>query len=224
MPYLRLVADRRGVEHTYLLHTPAPGVPTKVLYWYRTAPGLRIGRPALDDAAMRALEEQYPDIDFDWQYILDMGAMTPVEVEAPLPPRKRKPRPASEPDEAADETPSQPRAAGASREVSAPAVEAGAADDAPAPAPAVADDTGPDLLAELLGRGIASSLRARHADLVALVDGAAADPAVKAQWRDRLAALDPDGWESPEAVLSGMSAVDAGADALRRTVEQATGA
>lgn len=224
MPYLRLVADRRGVEHTYLLHTPAPGVPTKVLYWYRTAPGLRIGRPALDDAAMRALEEQYPDIDFDWQYILDMGAMTPVEVEAPLPPRKRKPRPASEPDEAADETPSQPRAAGAPREVSAPAVDAGAADDAPAPVPVVADDTGPDLLAELLGRGIASSLRARHADLVALVDGAAADPAVKAQWRDRLAALDPDGWESPEAVLSGMSAVDAGAEALRRTVEQASGA
>ena len=94
MPYLRLVADRRGVEHTYLLHTPTPGGQTKVLYWYRTAPGLRIGRPALDDAAMRALEEQYPDIDFDWQYILDMGAMTPVEVEAPLPPRKRKPRPA----------------------------------------------------------------------------------------------------------------------------------
>lgn len=224
MPYLRLVADRRGVEHTYLLHTPAPGVPTKVLYWYRTAPGLRIGRPALDDAAMRALEEQYPDIDFDWQYILDMGAMTPVEVEAPLPPRKRKPRPAAEPDDTTDDTPAQPRAAGGAREASAPAVEAGAADDAPAPAPVVADDTGPDLLAELLGRGIASSLRARHADLVALVDGAAADPAVKAQWRDRLAALDPDGWESPEAVLSGMSAVDAGAEALRRTVEQASGA
>lgn len=225
MPYLRLVADRRGVEHTYLLHTPAPGAPTKVLYWYRTAPGLRIGRPALDDAAMRTIEEQHPDIDFDWQYILDMGAMTPVEVEAPLPPRKRKPRPQNEADDAvSDDVPPASRRG-------APAADAATASTTTADAPftpaapvTADDDTGPDLLAELLGRGIASSLRERHADLVALVEGAAADPAVKAQWRDRLAALDPDGWESPEAVLSGMSGVDAGVDALRRTVEQATGA
>lgn len=211
------------MEHTYLLHTPAPGAPTKVLYWYRTAPGLRIGRPALDDAAMRTLEEQHPDIDFDWQYILDMGAMTPVEVEAPLPPRKRKPRPAEADDASPGDVPAPPRR-GAPASDSLPAPEAPADEAAESTSPVVADDTGPDLLAELLGRGIASSLRARHADLVALVDGAAADPAVKAEWRDRLAALDPDGWESPEAVLAGMAAVDAGVDALRRTVEQATGA
>lgn len=224
MPYLRLVADRRGVEHTYLLHTPAPGVPTKVLYWYRTAPGLRIGRPALDDTAMRALEEQHPDIDFDWQYILDMGAMTPVEVEAPLPPRKRKPRPPSEADEAASsEAPSAaPRRAHAPQDVDAATPDA-VADDAASPSETAADDTAPDLLTELLGRGIASSLRARHAELVALVEAAAADPAVKAAWRDRLAGLDPDGWESPEAVLSGMAGVEAGVEALTRTVEQATG-
>ena len=63
-----------------------------MLYWYRTAPGVRIGRPALDDAAMRSLEEQYPGIDFDWSDILDSASMTPVEVEAQLPPRKKKPR------------------------------------------------------------------------------------------------------------------------------------
>lgn len=213
------------MEHTYLLHTPAPGVPTKVLYWYRTAPGLRIGRPALDDAAMRTIEEQHPDIDFDWQYILDMGAMTPVEVEAPLPPRKRKPRPQNESDDAVpDDAPPTSRRGAAATDVAPPPASVSDTGSAPAPSVADDDDTGPDLLAELLGRGIASSLRERHADLVALVEGAAADPAVKAQWRDRLAALDPDGWESPEAVLSGMSGVDAGVDALRRTVEQATGA
>ena len=100
VPYLRLTADRRGFENTFLLHVAAPGEAPRVLYWYRTAPGLRIGRPALDDAAMRMLEAQYPNIDFDWPYILDMGTMTPVEVEAPVPPRRRKPRRAESEEEA----------------------------------------------------------------------------------------------------------------------------
>lgn len=221
MPYLRLTADRRGVEHTYLLHTPAPGERTQVLYWYRTAPGLHMGRAALDDAAMRTLEEQYPDIDFDWQYILDMGAMTPVEVEAPLPPRKRKPAPRPPADDVDDDAVTPPRAAAPSER--APSQPTSSDAEAPSMfAPPPETPAGPDLLGELLGRGIAASLRAQHAELEALVDGATADPALKAAWRERLAAIDPDGWESPEAVLAGMAEVERGADALRRTVEQAT--
>lgn len=153
MPYLRLTADRRGVEHTFLLHVAAPGERPKILYWYRTVPGVKVGRPALDDAAMRALEEQYPHIDFDWPYILDIGAMTPVEVEAPIPPRKRKPRrPDTDDDtEVADAAPRPAPAAGAS--------PGGTPEPGAAPPPVIADDSGPDLLSELLGRGIAASLR-----------------------------------------------------------------
>ncbi len=225
MPYLRLTADRRGVEHTYLLHTPAPGEKTQVLYWYRTAPGLRMGRTALDDAAMRSLEEQYPDIDFDWQYILDMGAMTPVEVEAPLPPRKRKPAPPRPPADADVES-DQPPTPNAAVTADSPRPEATGEYEArrPASSPVADAPMGPDLLGELLGRGIAAGMRARHAELEALVEGAAADPSVKAGWRERLAALDPDGWESPEAVLAGIGAVEAGIESLRRTVEQASAA
>ncbi|MEZ5416573.1 MAG: hypothetical protein R2708_04435 [Vicinamibacterales bacterium] len=214
MPYLRLVADRRGVEHTYLLHTAAPGEKTKILYWFRTAPGLRIGRQALDDSAMRMLEEQYPDIDFDWQYILDMGAMTPVEVEAPVPLRKRKPAPRPQPD--ADGT-----GESAPTPASGPEPAFVIADADPRePEPEGAGPVG-DLLAELLGRGIAADLRARYAELEALMEAAPADPAVKAAWQERLAAVDPDAWESPEAVLAGMARFETDAEALRRTVEQA---
>jgi hypothetical protein len=210
VPYLRLTADRRGVEHTFLLHVPTPGAPPKVLYWYRTAPGLRIGRPALDDAAMRAIEEQYPDIDFDWPYILDMGAMTPVEVEAPLPPRKRKARPA-EADVEDEPTPEvEPRHAAPVTAATPDVLEAPAAERAR------------DLLAELLGRGIASSLRTRYADLRALVDASPAEPAVKDSWRARMAALDPDGWSTPEAVLAGMSSAEPLLEALRRDVQTAS--
>lgn len=208
MPYLRLTADRRGVEHTFLLHVAAPGEPPKVLYWYRTAPGLRIGRPALDDAAMRTIEEQHPDIDFDWPYILDVGAMTPVEVEAPLPPRKRRPRPAD-------------AEAGESAEAFAdPARPPDARGDAPGAASEPVAD-GADLLSELLGRGIAASLRARHAELAAQVEGSPAPSEVKLGWRHRLAALDPDRWASPEAVLAGMATVDHDLETLTLEVERA---
>lgn len=217
MPYLRLTADRRGVEHTFLLHVAAPGERPKILYWYRTVPGVKIGRPALDDAAMRTLEEQYPHIDFDWPYILDVGAMTPVEVEAPIPPRKRKPR-RPDADEDLDVT-----ADAAPRPAPAPAASSGESPErasAPPP-PVIADDVGPDLLSELLGRGIAASLREQFAALAERIDAATADPAVKAGWRDRLARLDPDGWESPEAVLAGMGSVQPGFDAITAELDRA---
>jgi hypothetical protein len=218
VPYLRLTADRRGVEHTFLLHVAAPGERPKILYWYRTVPGVKIGRPALDDAAMRALEEQYPHIDFDWPYILDVGAMTPVEVEAPIPPRKRKPRRPDADDDLASTAETVPGPAPASTPT---------AGDVPSPAaapppPVIADDVGPDLLSELLGRGIAASLREQFAALAERIEAVTADPAVKAGWRERLARLDPDGWESPEAVLAGMGSVQPGFDAITAELDRVT--
>lgn len=219
MPYLRLTADRRGVEHTFLLHVAAPGERPKILYWYRTVPGVKVGRPALDDAAMRALEEQYPHIDFDWPYILDVGAMTPVEVEAPIPPRKRKPR---RPD--ADDDPALTAETGPAPAPAPSSALAGG--DGPShasapPPPVIADDVGPDLLSELLGRGIAASLREQFAALAERIEAVTADPAVKAGWRERLARLDPDGWESPEAVLAGMGSVQPGFDAITAELDRA---
>lgn len=222
MPYLRLTADRRGVEHTFLLHVAAPGERPKILYWYRTVPGVKVGRPALDDVAMRALEEQYPGIDFDWPYILDVGAMTPVEVEAPIPPRKRKPRRPDADDDLDVASDTAPRPAPASAPAAFTGVAAAGA-DAPPP-PVIADDHGPDLLSELLGRGIAASLREQVTALAERIETATVEPAVKVGWRERLARLDPDGWESPEAVLAGIDSVQPGFDAITAELDRAAGA
>ncbi len=225
MPYLRLTADRRGFENTFLLHVAAPGEAPRVLYWYRTAPGLRIGRPALDDGAMRMLESQYPEIDFDWPYILDMGAMTPVEVEAPVPPRRRKVR-RPDSDDAGEEAAPTASTARAVDALVEPDAGPTTQDDAPAStATATAQATpaaasGPDLLADLLGRGIAASLRARQAQLAA--DVAAhpwPDDAARTAVQSRLAAIDPDGWTTPDAVLSGMARIDADVEAVRQALE-----
>lgn len=222
MPHLRLTADRRGYENTFLLHSSAPGERPKVIYWYRTAPGLRLGRPALDDSAMRTLEEQYPDIDFDWPYLLDMASMTPVEVEAPVPVRKRKPRREDDDDAPREAAPA--RAAAAPKAV-VPVSDVAQADavaepeSEPEPEPA----GGFDLLGELLGRGIATSLRARHAELAEHLEASAAGPDVKAAWRTRLAAIDPDGWTTPEQVMSGIASVETEADALHDAIDAAAG-
>jgi len=79
--FLRFTRDRRGYENTFLLHVAHPGERPRVLYWYRTAPGVRVGRPALDEDAIRTIEEQHPEIDFDWPHILEVGAITQPEVE-----------------------------------------------------------------------------------------------------------------------------------------------
>ncbi len=219
MPHLRLTADRRGYENTFLLHSAAPGERAKVIYWYRTAPSLRVGRPALDDGAMRTLEEQYPDIDFDWPYLLDMASMTPVEVEAPVPVRKRKPR--RDDDDDADESRPAPRTPQAASTLPAApaALPSGDAPDAPASAAA----GGFDLLGELLGRGIATSLRARHAELAEVLAASPAAPEVKAAWQARLAAIDPDGWTTPEQVMAGIASVETDAEALHEAIDAARG-
>jgi hypothetical protein len=81
VPFLRLTRDQRGYETTVLLHPAHPGARPRVLYWYRSAPGVRVGRPALDEDAIRTIEEQHPDIEFDWAQILEVGAAMAADIE-----------------------------------------------------------------------------------------------------------------------------------------------
>ena len=92
MPFLRLTRDRRGTENTYLLHADRPGDRPKLLYWYRTAPGIILGRPPLDEDAIRTIEEQHPEIDFDWPAILALSEVMTPEDEAPARPRQSEGR------------------------------------------------------------------------------------------------------------------------------------
>jgi hypothetical protein len=70
---VRFSRDKRGYEYVYLVHTPTrrgkPGR-SRVIYWYRTPPGVRIGRQPFDEAVQRALEQQYPGVAFDWEAII----------------------------------------------------------------------------------------------------------------------------------------------------------
>jgi hypothetical protein len=54
----------------------------RLLYWYRTPPDVKVGRAALDEEAIRALEESNSELTFDWSRILHSRA-TPQPGDRP---------------------------------------------------------------------------------------------------------------------------------------------
>ena len=69
---MRFARDKRGYEYVYLVHDSARGGrPSRpvVLYWYRTPPGVKVGRPPFDEEVRQRLEAQNPEIRFDWRAI-----------------------------------------------------------------------------------------------------------------------------------------------------------
>ncbi len=229
MPFLRLTRDRRGTENTFLLHADRPGDRPRLLYWYRTAPGIVLGRAPLDEDAIRTIEDQHPEIDFDWPAILALSeVMTPEDEAAPRPrqPEGRRQRPPrdqqrdSQPrrrqdsvpppaidvvDEAAEELPGVPL-------MEEFAAEAFVEDEAPPPPPRHAHG----LLEELVGREIATRLRARHSELSARIHERHADGAERDRWMARADSLNPDMWLTPEAVLEGVRRADGLLESLRQ--------
>jgi hypothetical protein len=107
LPFLRFTRDKRGYETTSLVHAGRRQGRSKqrILYWFRTPPGVRVGRPALDEEAIRWIEEHNPDIEFDWQKILEAKAPATPPAEDGRNRRIRRDRPEGPP------VPQQPRPA-----------------------------------------------------------------------------------------------------------------
>ena len=228
MPFLRLTRDRRGFENTFLMHADRPGDRPRLLYWYRTAPGIGLGRSPLDEDAIRTIEEQHPDIEFDWPAILALSEVMTPEEEAP--PRQQKQqgkkrrggdrehearqRGPERQEERAAEQAGAPEAETAEEEmpVELP-VDGPDEDDSPAPVP---HHHVHGLLEELVGREIATRLRARYSEIQARIHEQSVDPALKDAWLKRAEPLDPELWLTPDAILEGVRHADKLFEELRR--------
>ena len=71
--------DKRGYEYFSLVRAAEnrPGRRrSRVLYWFRTPPGVKVGRLPFDDEMRRIVEAQNPDLRFDWPRLL----ATPIPV------------------------------------------------------------------------------------------------------------------------------------------------
>jgi hypothetical protein len=80
VPFVRFSRDRRGYEHVYLVDAKEHGR-SRVIYWFRTPPGVKVGRTPFDLATQRSLEQQYPDVRFDWSQIVAARMPPPAPVE-----------------------------------------------------------------------------------------------------------------------------------------------
>lgn len=221
MPFLRLTRDRRGFENTFLMHADRPGDRPRLLYWYRTAPGIVLGRPPLDEDAIRTIEEQHPDIEFDWPAILALSEVMTPEEEAPARPpsasgrKKRRSdsnrEPSGEPrrDDRGVETPDavEPLQDDAAAEIP----DKDDFEEASAPAPHHVSG----LLEELVGREIATRLRVRYSEIQARIHEQQVDAGQRDAWLRRADALNPDLWLTPDAILEGVRSADQLFDQLR---------
>jgi hypothetical protein len=80
VPFVRFSRDKRGYEHVYLVHTTnqrGKASPARIMYWYRTPPGVKVGREPFDETARRALEAEYPNVVFDWKRIVSTQMPAP---------------------------------------------------------------------------------------------------------------------------------------------------
>ena len=212
-----MTRDERGYETTLLLHVRWPGDRPQVLYWYRTAPGVRVGRPALDEDAIRTIEEQHPEIEFDWEHLIEASTMLPPEVERRPERPRRKPRPSE------GEPVREPHAEPERGRVAAEPPEPQRTEAESEPAARLNHIAAPNraanlLLDQLVGREIAARLRARYAELAAHL-AQITDVNRHAVYQARAAALDPDSWQTPEAILDGVQHADRRFDELRRELE-----
>jgi hypothetical protein len=250
VPFLRLTRDRRGFENTFLMHADRPGERPRLLYWYRTAPGVMLGRAALDEDAIRTIEEQHPDIDFDWPAIIALSEVMTPEDEAPAPrpqqqqQQRREKKGRGRDRDHREQVREEYKIIAEPVDAAAESASALDPDSVPARSAFALHDTGAlrrdddvagvsgrdvaepsaqmhqrGLVDELAGREIASRLRARYAEIVARIEGLELDGAAREAWLARAEAIDPDGWESPEAVLQGVSNADATFEKLKKELD-----
>jgi hypothetical protein len=216
-----LTRDRRGFENTYLMHADRPGDRPRILYWYRTAPGIVLGRPPLDEDAIRAIEDQHPDIEFDWPAILALSEVMTPEDEAPAPRPAASARKNKKDRGPRREDGAEP----AQRAVAEVANNAPAEPQEPEEPQELQELQEPQeprnrLLEELAGREIGARLRARHADIMARIERLDVVGSEKDSLVHRAEALDPELWMTPESVLDGVRKSDALFEELKSAIGQ----
>ena len=173
---------------------------------------MRVGRAALDEDAIRLIEANNPDLEFDWTRILK-GQADPEPVPAPerrerrdrerqapkpSPDRRVSPQPAPRPEpEPRATSPAEPQAV-----------------QEPMPAP---DEPMTAAAARLGFEGLVR-LRARYGETMARITERITDPDQQAELKSMAERLNPDAWVTDADVTDGLESYESTYEALRGTI------
>jgi hypothetical protein len=167
---------------------------------------VRVGRAALDEDAIRLIESNNPDVEFDWTRILK-GQADPEIVAAPDRRDRRPERPERE-----------RQAPKAQNDRRAPRPVAAAQPPEPA-AEAVPPPTEPMTAAQArLGFEGLVRLRARYGETMARITERIPDPDQQAQLKTLAERLNPDAWVTDADVSDGLESYESTYEALRGTI------
>ena len=234
MPFLRFSRDKRGYENTYVLHTFRREGSThpRLLYWFRTPPGVRVGRYPLDERAIRAIEESNPNLSFDWSQMLKVRPAPPAGDARRTKSTKSRKEPRRKRRSASDQK------SGSVREVTPPeSVEPPASVESFAEAAAepvddlVAGVVGPEggdvdeiersdepwqhPVVTLMGEEMLARLRARYAEIKVRIAEKRTDPETRVSVSERAEGLNPDRWKTTEDAVRGIERFQTEADAIK---------
>jgi hypothetical protein len=161
---------------------------------------VKVGRSALDEDAIRLIEQHNPDLSFDWTRILK-GQPDEPDVERRPPP----PRPPSARQERQERREPQERSAAPARE------------SIPEFVPPV-DDGPPTAAHAKLGSEGVLRLRGRYAEMLARIHERVQEPDRQAELKLIAERLNPDAWVTDADVLAGLDSYEASFESLRSVV------
>lgn len=188
----------------------------RILYWFRTPPGVRVGRAALDEEAIRLIESSNPGVAFDWPRMLK-GADTPPPPRPQPVERRAKPRVRELPRREEPPAPLSATAAG-STAIPDPPVSAVRAPEPEAPEPGPPRDGPPAAASTRLGAEGLARLRARHAEVLARIAEKIQEPERREQLKADAERLNPDTWVTDADVAAGLEGYEAAFEALRSVI------
>jgi hypothetical protein len=194
---------------------------------------VRVGRAAIDEEAIRLIEEHNPDVHFDWTRILKFPSQPEVSRATPVPaPRPEQPASARAhasahaPVQAPEGPPAPAEAAQALEEPSthapAPAdpisesavLAAFEAEDEPPPAEAPR----PSIAEARLGSEGLLRLRARYAEIMARISERQLDDSAREELKALAERLNPDAWVTEDEVRAGLDSYESVLATLRPLV------
>jgi hypothetical protein len=245
---LRFTRDKRGYENTFVVHTHGSGrrrgkPRSRILYWFRTPPGVRIGRSALDEDAIKLIEQHNPDVEFDWTRILkgqddpgeprgggqqerrtqqrprDVPSSQPVEsvaVDEPFQQTTVVSDPPLADDPAVEETHSTPDAIESSEVAVVEEFLIEPRVEPPPPRPQAGDALSA-VEARLGSEGLAR-LRARYSEVLARISDTVSDPARQEELKNTAERLNPDTWVTEADVKAGLEDYESVFESLRSVV------